>query len=152
MKPASSGLMRRRRYSRWCKKGDVICRIHIMRSRLYSLVLLALDMPHFWLMIGSLGRKINISNLEYDLDANILEFFLQIHKDDVFISTLLVEPVKSPFFRWSERTRFTLNHGFPSEHQMYALILLSRSFEIDQCRVEKREERIYQHFNSMIRY
>lgn len=97
-----------------------------------------------------LGPEVNSSKLEYYLDANIPNIFLHVHKDDVLISTL-VEPVQSPLFRWSERTRFTLGHGSSSEHcKMYGLILPSRSFEIDHCRLEKRNERIYQPFNSII--
>ena len=114
-----------------------------MRSSTDSLVVLALDMPRLTVVIRLLGREVDVSKLENHLNTNVPEFLLQIHKYDVLMSSLVVKPVKSSLFWGTERIRFPLYHGIPSKHcEMHALVLPSRSFEINECVVVKRKEPI----------
>ncbi len=95
-------------------------------------------MPFFTSIPRILGRKFYISEMKNHLQSCIPKFFLQIYEHRPLKPAILVkETFLSPLLRRSEAVWVTLDEWMTSKiYKTYALIEVSRCFEIDDRTIE----------------
>ncbi len=77
----------------------------------YALIHLAMDVPFFPFILRRLRRQVDVPEGKDHLDTNVPEFFLQVNKDKVLISTLPIKPFDvSPLLRRAKSPWFSLYH------------------------------------------
>lgn len=108
-------------------------RVYVVCCCAYTLVHLTLDVPFFPFILRRLRGQVDVLDVKDHLDTDIPEFFLQLYKEKVLVSALLIEPIhNSSLLRRAEWTRFCLYHWVTTGlGEMKALILVAGRLEVN---------------------
>ena len=111
-------------------------------------------MPWFALVFGVAGVELDVAHLQYQLDAAVPEFLLEVDEDGGVVASVFIEVavyVSTALFGWSEWSWFQLDDGITVNHcQVEALVSIAGSFEIDEGAVEEREESVDEGFRDIV--